>query len=253
MIDLRQSLRGKCIGKKWWKKLQAFRKKQFFRMRFHDIEKAIDSKRRRMNRKPLAQQKQENEVEQVFASRRTRQSRNSVDVGETEAQRLREEERLAKRQKPKRKKFKVVMRYGFEQSIPCDMDEEEEVPKNVSVDQPITVKRRKAKLKQRNRDQGIAVLKSLRSRSAAHEHTRKVRSPAKLKPSSLVDAADLSGAAARHMVRRLNGARPVYVPFTYNVLSEPSDLERAAGVYHLGLVPTGDVAERARKTLRLEA
>jgi len=253
LIDLRQSLRGKCIGKKWWKKLQAFRKKQFFRMRFHDIEKAIDSKRRRMNRKPLAQQKQENEVEQVFASRRTRQSRNSVEVGETEAQRLREEERLAKRQKPKRKKFKVVMRHGFEQSIPCGPDEVEEVLKNVSVDAPITVKRQRAKLKQRNRDQGIAVLMSLRSSSAAHEHARRAQSPTKIKPTAVLDAADLSGAAARHMVRRLGGKRPVYVPFTYNVLSEPTDLERASGVYHLGLIPTGDVAERARETLRLEA
>ena len=47
-------------------------------------------------------------MEKVFASRRTRESRGSFDNANEHA-RQREEERLAKRQKPKRKKFKVVM------------------------------------------------------------------------------------------------------------------------------------------------
>ena len=57
-----------------------------------------------MNRKPLAQQKEEATVEKVFASRRTRESRGSFDNANEHA-RQREEERLAKRQKPKRKKL----------------------------------------------------------------------------------------------------------------------------------------------------
>ena len=40
LIDLRNKMRRQIVGKKWWKKLMKFRKKQFFRMRFHDIEKA---------------------------------------------------------------------------------------------------------------------------------------------------------------------------------------------------------------------
>ena len=40
MIDLRNKMRRQIVGRKWWKKLMKFRKKQFFRMRFHDIEKA---------------------------------------------------------------------------------------------------------------------------------------------------------------------------------------------------------------------
>ena len=40
LIDLRNKMRRQIVGRKWWKKLMKFRKKQFFRMRFHDIEKA---------------------------------------------------------------------------------------------------------------------------------------------------------------------------------------------------------------------
>ena len=100
-----------------------------------------------MNRKPLAQQKEEATVEKVFASRRTRESRGSFDNANEHA-RQREEERLAKRQKPKRKKFKIVMMHGYEQSVPWTDDDDNESPKKQpSVERPIEIKRKTAKLK----------------------------------------------------------------------------------------------------------
>ena len=109
-----------------------------------------------MNRKPLAQQKEEATVEKVFASRRTRESRGSFDNANEHA-RQREEERLAQRQKPKRKKFKIVMMHGYEQSVPWTDDDDNESPKKQpSVERPIEIKRKTAKLKKRNHDEKIA-------------------------------------------------------------------------------------------------
>ena len=126
--------------------------------------------------------------------------RGSFDNANEHA-RQREEERLAKRQKPKRKKFKIVMMHGYEQSVPWTDDDDDgaSAKKQPSVERPIEIKRKAAKLKKRNHDEKIALLKSLRSGSAAHDFNRR-RSPSETPPGGL-------GVSGRGEDERVGGAR----------------------------------------------
>jgi len=98
-------------------------------------------------------------------------------------------------------------------------------------------------------DEKIALLKSLRSGSAAHDFNRR-RSPSKRLQagSAFLDAAKMNGSAARAAARLISKTgRPKYETNSYSILSEPSELERASGIYTLsGMIPTGDVVEQAR-------
>ena len=98
-------------------------------------------------------------------------------------------------------------------------------------------------------DEKIALLKSFRSGSAAHDFNRR-RSPSKRLQagSAFLDAAKMNGSAARAAARLISKTgRPKYETNSYSILSVPSELERASGIYTLsGMIPTGDVVEQAR-------
>ena len=79
-------------------------------------------------------------------------------------------------------------------------------------------------------------------------------------PSSLVRKRTSAARAAARLISKTG--RPKYETNAYSILSEPSELERASGIYTLsGMIPTGDVVEQARalgrdreqEVLRLES
>ena len=118
--------------------------------------------------------------------------------------------------------------HGYEQSVPWTDDDDDASPKKQpSVEQPIEIKRKAAKLKKRNHDEKIALLKSLRSGSAALTLTRR-RSPSKRLQAG-------SAFLERGEDERVGGARRG----SLNLQDRPAEVWRRTLLHPVGAVGAG--------------
>ena len=129
LLEIRTKVRRRCVGNSFWKRMLKYRKRAFHRMRFHDIEKMIDSKRRAMPPKQRAPKKVKAKLKPIAMPVAAERRASSVATGDDPSAPRWDDEGPAPRRKPKRRKFKVVNDHGYEQSVPCGSDDEDVVEK----------------------------------------------------------------------------------------------------------------------------
>ena len=153
-VQIQYLMRKACLGSRFWKRQTRNRKRIFGKMPFHEIEKTINSQRRRMpkraKRKPVVVPKSE-----------------PVLVWEEPAEVpvAWDDPGPKPRRKVKKKKYRTVMAHGYEQSVLCDDDgDAPSRPDPPSLDAPIVIKQKALITEKRTRQEAIAVLQSLRNK-----------------------------------------------------------------------------------------
>lgn len=254
IFNIRRKMRKHCLGTRFWRRQQRRRKLLFGHLKWEDIEAklaAIDANRKRRvidfeDRKPLPFDDDDLEITPRVDTPPPVVNNQVVDDPSWLRDVPPPRQPLHKPPKPA-KRYKVVCTHGFDQAVENDTAIVQNVASRPGPTDPVDVKHKPFVPAKRSKADAIAILKTLRTVHKKEAPLLGLPAPSeddKEAPPRVI-IPDSKLAQARCLARTIEGTRPSdrLLPPSYSVFDEPSQLEAAYGIQHLGhMVPVTNLS-----------